>query len=227
MDETPPQRRSALPVATVLLQPSSRSQCSRRLFFHWARSGSCYDGLEVRDGEDAVLRAALRPAVKCSKIVGMRSRIRLPLEDHYILRDEIKNIAFHVQQGDEMVALNLRQVERILQQKCLLGPGCEDFHRVILTTVVSTSNNDLGLLQPKPDSGIATAPAPTPVELLLSELEKHVRWNEDAGRKLQELRSLLSIQTLDGDLWNLWFSSGSNHLCFLQFRVFLVLLSLN
>ena len=90
MDETPPLQTQIVSLGT--------DQCC----FHWARSGTYFVGLEVRSlgsrgRDEAVFRAEFEPAVRCSQSIGMRNGIRLPLEDHYVLRDEIEHLTFHVQ----------------------------------------------------------------------------------------------------------------------------------
>ena len=125
MDETPPLQTQIVSLGT--------DQCC----FHWARSGTYFVGLEVRSlgsrgREEAVFRAEFEPAVTCSQSIGMRNGIRLPLEDHYVLRDEIEHLTFHVQLGPEVSTCKIQDVEHFVGQKCTWGLESENFHKVKL-----------------------------------------------------------------------------------------------
>jgi hypothetical protein len=191
MDETPPLQTQIVSLGT--------DQCC----FHWARSGTYFVGLEVRSlgsrgRDEAVFRAEFEPAVRCSQSIGMRNGIRLPLEDHYVLRDEIEHLTFHVQLGPEVSTCKIQDVEHFVGQKCTWGLESENFHRVKLlkSEPVDVDNVGQPLAVASEKEKVGKLELLTLVDQLFSRLEKSLLWNTDALEQLQVLRSLLVAQLL-------------------------------
>ena len=170
--------------------------------FHWVRCGAYFVGLEVRSlrsrgRDESVFQAAIEPTVRCSQSIGMRNGIRLPLEDHYVLRDEIKQLTFHVEFGPEVNTCKIQDVENFVGQKCTWGLESENFHRVKLKSPpVDVDNVGEALAVASEREKVGKRELLTQVDQIFSRLEKSLRWNADALEQLQILRSLLAAQLL-------------------------------
>lgn len=203
MDETPPNKTRGRAALGYQLHT-----------FHWVRVRSQFVHLKVTDDDSGtiVFAASLKPPIRCSAKVGNRSGTNLPLEDHYVLRDELRDgTLLEVKAGLDVDVCKIDQLERLLQQKCQWGSNAQQYHKLSIQEELEAAESaDLALgleetqkkrtrakkSKPKEEMVMVEAEAAeteTEVTGIFNEIERHLRWNEAALQQLRTLRSYLNI----------------------------------
>lgn len=200
MDETPPNKTRGRAALGYQLHT-----------FHWARVRSQFVHLKVTEDDSGtvVFAASLRPPIRCSAKVGNRSGTNLPLEDHYVLRDELRDgTLLDVKSGLDVDVCKIDQLERLLQQKCQWGSNAQQYHKLCIQEELEVAESAELALQEAPKkkartkkskqkemvmAEAETAETETEVTGIFNDLERHLRWNEAALQQLRTLRSYLNI----------------------------------
>ncbi len=198
MDETPPTKSRGRTALGYQLHT-----------FHWVRVRGYFVHVNVTDDDSGttIFAASLKPPIRCSARVGNRSGTNLPLEDHYVLRDELRDGTWlEVKTGLDIDVCKIDHLERFLQQKCQWGSNAQQYHKLHIQEELTESaalaqeaqEKVKRTRKSKPNEEMVQAKTGEPVTetevtRIFNDIEGHLRWNEAALQQLRTLRSYLNI----------------------------------